>query len=448
MRAWLRWWLFLVMIGGEVLAQDAVADEDLARELEAVFARDRAVGKGDPERGEITEAYTRLAERGSAGAMWRLGQLWEEGNGVAADLARARRWYEEAVELGLVAANLNRGLLDLQGLGGARDVTAGVARLTAAAEAGYAPAQLVLAKVHADDRFGVKDAAQALHWAREAAAQDDAAGQVQLGDLVKQGIGLERDELLAREWYQLSAEQDYGDAMLMMGKSLIDAGDPLLGLQWLELSAGAGNLDAAFLSAVIGVRIGRDEIAKEDPTAAAVVQALLVQAFKALAEKGQAQAIEVIEFVESGQGLFEAVEYVMETPHTERMRRRFELAAARKVETPTGTIEPPRIVHVTEIEIPAIAELGELAGEAQVKMTIDVTGTVVAVEIVDPLHPALAAAVKQAVLQWRFEPAKLNGEPTAVQTTFTVALQHSRLKSLGGGVAEKPRPAGEPGPNR
>ncbi|WP_221031144.1 TonB family protein [Actomonas aquatica] len=438
MRIWLRWWVVLVVVGGGLFAQGASSEGEIWQELETVFARDRETDRNDGAgRRKIFEAYARLAEQGVAAASWRLGQMWEEGDGGAVDTVKARECYAAAVDAGLAAANFNRGLLALQGLGEGRDVAVGVAHITAAAESGYVPAQRVLARIHADDRFGVEDPTKALRWAREAAAQDDAAGQVQVGDLVTQGIGIERDVLLARDWYQLSAEQDYGDAMLMMGKSLIDSGDPLIGMQWLELAGSAGNLDAAFLTAVVGMRIGRDEVAKDDPTANAVVQALLLGAFQTLAEKGQGQAIEVVELVAAGDSLFEAVEYVMETSHTERMRRRFELAARRTVETPNGTIEPPKIIHITEIEIPVIAELGEVTGEAQVKMTINFQGKVIAVDLMNPLHPALEAAVRKAVLQWRFEPAKINGEPMAVQTTFTVSLQHSRLKSLGGGVEEQ-----------
>jgi TPR repeat protein len=50
------------------------------------------------------ELYEKAADKGSAEAMFNLGMLYDYGYGVAQDLAKAREWYEKAADKGDASA--------------------------------------------------------------------------------------------------------------------------------------------------------------------------------------------------------------------------------------------------------------------------------------------------------------------------------------------------------
>jgi TonB family protein len=68
---------------------------------------------------------------------------------------------------------------------------------------------------------------------------------------------------------------------------------------------------------------------------------------------------------------------------------------------------------------PATAKAQNLSGEVKIDALVDANGTVSTVKVISGpalLHQAALAAVKQ----WKYEPAQLNGKPTAVHVTVSV----------------------------
>ena len=63
-----------------------------------------------------------LAEQGDPSAQFRLGSLYENGDGVSRDFAKARQWYEKAAAQGEAKAQLYLGLLSAFGQGGPLDL--------------------------------------------------------------------------------------------------------------------------------------------------------------------------------------------------------------------------------------------------------------------------------------------------------------------------------------
>jgi len=67
------------------------------------------------------EEWLPLAELGDVEAQFNLGVLYDEGAGVAQDLAIAADWYQKAAEQGFIDAQANLGLMYYRGQGVPRD---------------------------------------------------------------------------------------------------------------------------------------------------------------------------------------------------------------------------------------------------------------------------------------------------------------------------------------
>ena len=68
---------------------------------------------------------------------------------------------------------------------------------------------------------------------------------------------------------------------------------------------------------------------------------------------------------------------------------------------------------------PALARTAHAQGVVIIEATIDAEGHVVATRILRSV-PLLDEAALDAVRQWQYTPAKLNGEPVSVLMTVTV----------------------------
>jgi TPR repeat protein len=113
-----------------------------------------------------------LAEGGHAPSMAALGSMQASGLGVAPDFAAAREWYRRAAEAGSVTGIRAYGSMMLQGEGGPKDSTLGIALLVIAADAGDENAALLLSLVRADEDPGEKAVIAARDaWLRERLAE-------------------------------------------------------------------------------------------------------------------------------------------------------------------------------------------------------------------------------------------------------------------------------------
>lgn len=118
---------------------------------------------------EARRLMLRAADGGFVTAMFGLGQLFENGNGVKRNLVTSHQWYLKA------------------------------------AEAGSVDAQVAVATAHYLGRGAAKDPALASRWYREAAKGGDVGAQYLLASMYEQGDGVDRDLRLARYWYDIAA---------------------------------------------------------------------------------------------------------------------------------------------------------------------------------------------------------------------------------------------------
>jgi murein DD-endopeptidase MepM/ murein hydrolase activator NlpD len=158
--------------------------------LFAAFAADAsslaAAVTGDAQsaydHGQFEEArriWVPLAEAGDAEAQFRLGLLFDLGQGVPKDSATAYMWYRRAAEAGLAQAQFNVAVMQDSGL------------------------------------VGPRNAVEAARWYRKAAVQGHHRAQYNLAQLYASGDGVPSDIAKAKAWYRVAA---YGGLTAAGGK--------------------------------------------------------------------------------------------------------------------------------------------------------------------------------------------------------------------------------------
>src|SRR5262249_55943197 len=149
--------------------------------------------------------YEKAAAKGDASAMFNLGVLYHNGQGVAQDYAKAREWYEKAAAKGDASAIYNLGVLYDNGFGVTQDYAKAREWYEKAAAKGQASAMFNLGLLYYSG-FGVaQDYARAREWFGKAADEGNASAMFNLGVFYDHGFGVAQDYAKAREWYEKAA---------------------------------------------------------------------------------------------------------------------------------------------------------------------------------------------------------------------------------------------------
>jgi periplasmic protein TonB len=97
---------------------------------------------------------------------------------------------------------------------------------------------------------------------------------------------------------------------------------------------------------------------------------------------------------------------------------------AAKVLRVGGNVKAPRLMYSVDPVYPPLARQVRVSGTVVVDALIDEHGNVVQARVVSG-HPLLIDAALKAVLQWKYEPTSLNGQPVSVELQAQV---HFNLK--------------------
>jgi len=84
-----------------------------------------------------------------------------------------------------------------------------------------------------------------------------------------------------------------------------------------------------------------------------------------------------------------------------------------------GKVAEANLIHEVQPLYPALARSVRVQGRVEFLAVIGKDGTVQNLQLVQG-HPLLVNAAREAVLQWRYRPTLLNGEPVEVVTNITV----------------------------
>jgi len=84
-----------------------------------------------------------------------------------------------------------------------------------------------------------------------------------------------------------------------------------------------------------------------------------------------------------------------------------------------GHIDPALLTHRVEPAFPALARQLHRSGRVELRAIIGTDGSVQSLQVVSG-DPLFINSAREAVLQWRYKPTYLNGEPVEIDTYITV----------------------------
>ncbi|WP_439710766.1 peptidoglycan-binding protein [Brucella anthropi] len=168
-------------------------------------------------------ALREAAAKGDARALFEVGNRYMEGRGVAADFAKAAKWYEISAGQGFAPAQYRLGNFNEKGLGMARDLEKAKTWYQLSAQQGNASAMHNLAVLFATGANGNPDNASAVRWFTDAAELGVKDSQFNLGILAAKGLGMPGNLEESYKWFSLAAnagDKDAADKRDQIAKAL------------------------------------------------------------------------------------------------------------------------------------------------------------------------------------------------------------------------------------
>ncbi len=210
---------------------------------------------GEPDIEQAVRWYERAAELGNAAASLDLGCMYDNGEGVGQDYVKAFEYYQRAVEKGSAVAMNNLGWLYERGVGvpeGRKDIYKAIGYYEAAAEAAESYALKNLARLSENGIGVMQDSEKAgelyrralAAFKREAESGDVAAMRI-VGDMYREGRGVDSDKAEASKWYERVAESNNAAQLNDLGKMYYDGKickqDYAKAVEYLKRAADLGN---------------------------------------------------------------------------------------------------------------------------------------------------------------------------------------------------------------
>ena len=187
----------------------------------------QAAGEQSLARGDYARAMKELtveARAGDARAQLDLGLLYLNGNGTGRDQLMAYRWLRQAAEKGLPEAQYQVGRLKMAGIGTDKNPQEAADWYGKATAAGNVEASEALAHLYLDGVGVPKDEAQALHLLRPAAEKDVISAQMTLGKMYQDGIGTPKSRNDAALWYRKAAQLGSPEGCYQLAMLLLNNG--------------------------------------------------------------------------------------------------------------------------------------------------------------------------------------------------------------------------------
>lgn len=159
-----------------------------------------------------------LAEQGNPEAQYKLGVLFDAGQGVVRDPKQAFFWYHQAAIQGYVKAQYNLGWMYFNGNGVAQDYAQALLWYKKSAAQGHASAYVGLGYMYDAGLGGVAQSdKQSAAWYRKAAELGNTDGQFNLGILYALGRGVPQDYKKSLFWHKKAAVQGDVEAIQSIG---------------------------------------------------------------------------------------------------------------------------------------------------------------------------------------------------------------------------------------
>ncbi len=201
-----------------------VAAEKGDPEAEYYLARLYAKGQGVPQDYvQAVEYLRRAAGQGKAEAQNDLGAYYTQGVGVQQDYAEAVKWFRLAAAQGDPLAEYSLGLAYSYGRGAATNLTEAVKWYRRSAGQHYLEAELALGDIYLGGRGLPADHRASRQWYEKAAAQHSAMAINALGYLYERGgSGVAGDSQAAVKYYRQAAEAWDGKGQVNLGRMYLN----------------------------------------------------------------------------------------------------------------------------------------------------------------------------------------------------------------------------------
>ena len=181
--------------------------------------------------------FKKAADRDYPEAQFRLGELFEKGEGCQSDKEQAFYWFDRAAQGGLPVAEYRTGLCYEHGVGCEEDLRKAIAFFKRAAKSGYLDAMVDLGLYYCNN----DDEKKGQRLFRRAADSGSTRAQFELGYLFLK----KRDYPESGKWMKQAAENGHLEAMLYYGHHLlIFEGKKDAFLRWIAKSAEGGCVNA------------------------------------------------------------------------------------------------------------------------------------------------------------------------------------------------------------
>jgi TPR repeat protein len=165
------------------------------------------------------QAMPHLLEAADKGHLAAFGALGNVYTGDLRNPAEGLKWFQRGIERGDDASRLILGEMYVDGNGIERNMAEGLRLLQPLAEKGVSLAVYKLGVIYLfGDNYVGRDYAKALQWYQRAAALGVARAQNDIGYMVENGLGIEKDPRRAAEWYRIAGEQGWGKAQVNLGR--------------------------------------------------------------------------------------------------------------------------------------------------------------------------------------------------------------------------------------
>ncbi len=352
----------------------------------------RGLGGGEPRADEALRWYQQAAEAGVADGYARIARMYFEGVAVPVDFAAARTYIDQGIAAGSVDALF---LKSVTLLGNRGTETQALQLLADAAARGSADAQALIARLYAQGDRMPKDAAEAMAWARAAAANGSALAAVDLAKLLLVNGDRNGEAAAAAEAAELlltaDAKRSARAAWELVGLQIVaraNGGALADGRTSFQQAYDQGSTAAAFGLALSARGQGQDAVLAWLDKGADRQDWRSTYA-RALYQKG----------AELGTALDTAARATMEEY----------LAYQVKEETPTTGLVMPVPLQTPRPELPAELSVLNFQGSAMAEFVVGEDGRPKAISVLGATHPQLEGAVRAAVAMWRFKPASRNG---------------------------------------
>ncbi|MEO2268439.1 tetratricopeptide repeat protein [Pseudoalteromonas sp. YIC-656] len=159
----------------------------------------------------LTE-FQYLADKGFAPGLYELGQMYENGLGVAKNQHKAAELYQQAVDKKYADAMFSLAVMYQEGRGVKLDLQRAVELFEGAANKGLAAAQYNLGVMYTNGEGVLKDYPTAVDWYQKAAAQNYTLAQFNLALMYYEGLGVPKSIEKSYIWNTIAEYNGNDDA--------------------------------------------------------------------------------------------------------------------------------------------------------------------------------------------------------------------------------------------